>query len=169
MPLTIYLDRLLRLLVVPFDHLGTAWPILPVYTTLILGELYKGKIGFGHAVGNGFVMLWTGLNWARHLSRVSKLSYLFDARVLAWVVAAAVIALGVFTILLGFRKKDKALCQILGHTRFSCYFLITFYPMQAGIHGAEWSWINLLAILIWAIPSWFLIYLIGRVASKWVG
>jgi len=167
MPLMIYFDRLLRLLVVPFDHLGTAWPILPVYTTLILGELYKSKIGFSHAVGNGFVMLWTGLNWARHLSRVSKLSYLFDARVLAWVVAAAVIGLGVFTILLGFRRKDKALCELLGHTRFSCYFLITFYPMQAGL--IRWEWTTLAAILIWAIPSWVLIYLMGRVAAKWVG
>ena len=167
MPLMIYLDRLLRLLVVPFDHLGTAWPILPVYTTLILGELYKSKIGFSHAVGNGFVMLWTGLNWARHLSRVSKLSYLFDARVLAWVVAAAVIGLGVFTILLGFRRKDKALCELLGHTRFSCYFLITFYPMQAGL--IRWEWSTLAAILIWAIPSWVLIYIMGRVAAKWVG
>ncbi len=167
MPLMIYLDRLLRLLVVPFDHLGTAWPILPVYTTLILGELYKSKIGFSHAVGNGFVMLWTGLNWARHLSRVSKLSYLFDARVLAWVVAAAVIGLGLFTILLGFRRKDKALCELLGHTRFSCYFLITFYPMQAGL--VRWEWSTLAAILIWAIPSWVLIYVMGRVAAKWVG
>jgi len=79
----IYFERLLQLLIAPFEHLGTAWPILPLYTTLILGELYKSKIGFGHAVGNGFVMLWTGLNWARHLSRVSSISYLFDARALA--------------------------------------------------------------------------------------
>ena len=167
MPLTIYLERLLHLLVVPFDHLGALWPILPVYTTLILGELYKSKIGFGHAVGNGFVMLWTGLNWARHLARMSKFSQLFDSHVLAWAVSVAVIALGVFTIILGFRKKDKTLCEILGHTRFSCYFLITFYPMQTGL--ISWEWTTLVAILIWAVPCWFLIYGMGRLASKWVG
>ena len=169
MPLMIYFDRVLRLLVEPFSNLGTAWPILPVYTTLIIGELYKGKIGFGHAVGNGFVMLWTGLNWARHLSRVSRLAYIFDSHTLAWVVAASVIALGVFTIILGFRKKDKTLCELLGHTRFSCYFLITFYPMQAQLPGAEWDWQSLVAILMFAAPAWLLIYLMGRVASKWVG
>ncbi|MEI8315239.1 MAG: hypothetical protein WCG79_07290 [Verrucomicrobiota bacterium] len=169
MPLMIYWERVLRLLVEPFSNLGAAWPILPVYTTLIIGELYKGKIGFGHAVGNGFVMLWTGLNWARHLSRVSTWAYLFDSRVLAWVVAASVIALGVFTIVLGFRKKDKTMCELLGHTRFSCYFLITFYPMQARLSGVEWDLNNLVAILIFAAPAWLLIYLMGRVASKWVG
>ncbi|MEI8063834.1 MAG: hypothetical protein WCH84_07205, partial [Verrucomicrobiota bacterium] len=116
---------------------------------------------------NGFVMLWTGLNWARHLSRVSTWAYLFDSRALAWVVAASVIALGVFTIVLGFRKKDKLLCEVLGHTRFSCYFLITFYPMQSGL--VRWDWTTLVAILIFAAPAWLLIYLMGRVASKWVG
>ena len=160
----IYFDRVLRLLVVPFDHFSQAWyVIMPLYTTLILGELYKGKIGFGHAVGNGFVMLWTGLNWARNLSQISILHF----RALPWIVSAACIATGVFTIILGFRKKDKALCQVLGHTRFSCYFLITFYPMQAGL--IRWEWTTLAAILIWAIPAWVLIYLMGRVASRWVG
>ena len=160
----IYLDRLLRLLVVPFDHFGQSWyVIMPLYTSLILGELYKGRIGFGHAVGNGFIMLYTGLNWARHLSQLSFIHF----KTLPWLVTASCIALGVFTIILGFRKKDKALCQILGHTRFSCYLLITFYPMQAGF--VVWEWTTLLAILIWAVPAWLLIYLMGRVASRWVG
>ena len=162
-----YLVKFVHLLVLPFDHLGTAWPIFQVYTTLILGELYKGKVGFGHAVGNGFVMLWAGLSWVQHLSRASKLAYLFDARVLAWIVAASAIGIGVFAIILGIRKKDKALCEILGHTRFSCYFLITFYPMQAALPGASWSWPNLAAILI-LTPCWFLIYLTGRVVSRWI-
>jgi len=160
----IYLERVLRLLVVPFDHFGQAWyVIMPLYTTLILGELYKGKIGFGHAVGNGFVMLWTGLSWARHLSQLSLIHF----KTLPWLVTASCIAIGIFTIILGFRKKDKALCEVLGHTRFSCYFLITFYPMQASLVG--WEWTTLVAILIWAVPAWLLIYVMGRVASKWVG
>lgn len=166
MPLEGYLVRFVQLLVVPFDHLGTAWPILPVYTSLILGELYKSKVSFGHAVGNGFVMLWAGLNWAYHLSNASIASYVFTSKSLAWVVSAIAIGLGVFSIMLGLRKKDKALCQILGHTRFSCYFLIVFYPMQAGL--IRWEWTNMAAVLIFAVPCWFLIYLMGRVMSKCV-
>jgi hypothetical protein len=165
-PLEGYLIKFLHLLVVPFDNLGHAWPILPVYTTLLLGELYKSKVSFGHAVGNGFVMLWAGLSWTRNLAHISKFSYLFDSRVLAWAVSAAAIGLGIFSIILGLRKKDKALCEVLGHTRFSCYFIITFYPMQSGL--VRWSWPNLAAILIFALPCWFLIYLLGRSLSRWI-
>ena len=166
MPLNAYLARFVELLVVPFDHLGSAWPILPVYTSLILGEMYKNKISFSHAVGNGFVMLWAGLSWTRHLANVSALSYLFSSRALAWVVAASCVGLGIFTIVLGLRKKDKALCQVLGHTRFSCYFIILFYPMQAGL--VRWTWPTLAAILVFALPCWFLIYLMGRAASRFI-
>jgi len=132
-PLEASLVKFMQLLVVPFENLGAVWPILPVYTTLILGELYKSKVSFAHAIGNGFVMLWAGLNWSRHLANASITSYLFTSKALAWAVAASAIGLGVFAIILGLRKKDKALCEVLGHTRFSCYFLITFYPMQAGL------------------------------------
>jgi hypothetical protein len=163
---TEYLHRFVYLLGVPFDNLGTVWPILPVYTTLILGELYKSKVSFSHAVGNGFVMLWAGLNWSRHLANASVTSYLFSSKSLAWIVSVVAIGLGVFAIVLGIRKKDKALCEILGHTRFSCYFIICFYPMQAGL--LQWSWTNLAAILIFALPCWFGIYLLGRLASRWI-
>jgi hypothetical protein len=105
----------------------------------------------------------------RHLMTASKLSYIFSSKALAWVVAGSAIALGLFTILLGLRKKDKALCEVLGHTRFSCYFIIAFYPMQAGFRSTPWTWENLAAILVFAVPCWFLIYLLGRLASKWVG
>jgi hypothetical protein len=158
--------RFIYLLAVPFDNLGAVWPILPVYTTLILGELYKSKVSFGHAVCNGFVMVWAGLNWARHLANASIASYLFSSKALAWVVAAVAIGLGVFAIILGIRKKDKALCEVLGHTRFSCYFIITFYPMQAGL--VRWRWSNLVAILVFALPCWFLVYLLGRLTSRWI-
>jgi hypothetical protein len=166
LPLEGYLTKFVYLLVVPFDNLGHAWPILPVYTSLILGELYRKRVSFAHAVGNGFVMLWAGANWARNLATASMLSYLFSSKALAWVVAATTIGLGIFSIVLGFRKKDKALCEILGHTRFSCYFIIMFYPMQAGY--VAWNWPNMAAILIFALPCWFLIYLLGRLLSRWI-
>lgn len=168
MSLGTYLAKFLNLLVVPFDHFGQSWfVILPIYTTLILGELYKGKVSFGHAVGNGFAMLYAGLNWGRHLAQAPITSYLFSAKSLAWIVTGCAIALGVFSIILGLRRKDKALCEVLGHTRFSCYFLITFYPMQTD--WVRWEWNNMAAILVFAVPCWFLIYLMGRIASRWVG
>jgi len=161
MPLETYLRSLGRLLFAPWENIGAVWlGIVPLYVSLLLGELYKSKVSFSHAVGNGFVMLWAGLNWAVHLSRLGKITYFFSDVMLPWTVTAACIALGIFTIVLGFRKKDKGLCQVLGHTRFSSYFLILFYPMQTGM--IPWNWPSVAAILIFALPAWFVIYLLGR-------
>jgi hypothetical protein len=164
-PMGYYLVKLVDLLVVPFQHLdgSVCVGLLPLYVSLLLGELYKSKVSFGHAVGNGFVMLWAGVNWGLHLSNLGFFAYWGDIKqrtALAWIVAAAAVGLGIFTIVLGLRKKDRTLCQVLGHTRFSCYFLITLYPMQVGL--IRWNWPSLAAVLIFALPAWLFIYLLGR-------
>ena len=165
MPLGYYLVKIVDLLVVPFQHLdGSVFVgLVPLYVSLLLGELYKSKVSFGHAVGNGFVMLWAGVNWGLHLSNLGFFAYWGDIKqrtALAWIVAAAAIGLGIFTIVLGLRKKDRTLCQVLGHTRFSCYFLITLYPMQVGL--IRWNWPSMASVLIFALPAWLFIYLLGR-------
>jgi len=155
----------LMLVVEPFRHFGVVWlGILPLYVTLVLGELYKKNVSFSHAVGNGFVMMWAGLNWGAHLSGIGWMGYAMQSSKsqmsVAWLVTAAVAALGVFTVVLGLRKKDKTLCEVLGHTRFSCYFLILLYPMQARLLG--WDHSYLIAVLVFALPVWFIVYLLGR-------
>ena len=164
MPLEGYLVRLVQLIVAPFHDFGHVWlGLVPLYISLLLGELYKSKVSFGHAVANGFLMLWTGVNWAMHLSNLGFFCYLGslkDRTAIAWLVAACAIGLGIFTITLGLRKKDRTLCQILGHTRFSGYFLITLYPMQVGL--IAWNWPSLASVLIFALPAWLFIYLAGR-------
>ena len=164
MPLGYYLVKLVQLIVAPFRDFGVLWPgLIPLYVSLLLGELYKSKVSFGHAVGNGFVMLWAGVNWAMHLSNLGFFAYLGDAKdrtAIAWIIAACAVSLGVFTIVLGLRKKDRTLCQVLGHTRFSSYFLITLYPMQVGL--VRWNWPSLASVLIFALPAWLFIYLVGR-------
>jgi len=162
-PLEAYLLKLTELIIVPLQHLSKVWlGLVPLYVSLVLGELYKKKIGFSHAVGNGFVMLWAGLNWAMHLSNLGMFAYFGTAKqhtVTAWIVVACTIGIGIGTIILGFRKKDRTLCEVLGHTRFSSYFLITSYPMQVGL--VAWNWPSLAAVLIFALPVWFLIYVAG--------
>jgi hypothetical protein len=163
-PLEGHFVRLIALLVAPFRDFGAVWlGLVPLYVSLLLGELYRRKVSFGHAVGNGFIMLWAGVNWAMHLSNLGFFAYLGNSKdhtAIAWIVAACAFGLGIFTIVLGLRKKDRTLCQILGHTRFSGYFLITLYPMQVGL--VTWNWQSLEAILIFALPAWFFIYLVGR-------
>ncbi len=75
MPLEAYLVKLTELFVVPLQHLSRVWlGLVPLYVSLVLGEMYKSKVNFSHAVGNGFVMLWAGLNWAMHLSNLGMFS-----------------------------------------------------------------------------------------------
>jgi hypothetical protein len=163
-PLGYYLVKLVELIVAPFRDFSVLWPgLIPLYVSLVLGELYKSKVSFGHAVGNGFVMLWAGINWAMHLSNLGFFAYLGSVRdrtALAWIVAACAVGVGIFTIVLGLRKKDRTLCQVLGHTRFSGYFLIALYPMQVGL--VRWNWPSLASVLIFALPAWLFIYLAGR-------
>ena len=166
------LHRWVELIVTPFHQFARVWlGIVPLYVSLGLGELYKSNVSFGHAVGNGFMMLWTGLNWAMHLSNLGPFSYLGDGRkqqmVIAWTVTACVIALGLFAIVLGFRKKDKTLCSVLGHTRFSLYFLILFYPMQIGL--LRWNWPAVVAVLVFVLPVWLLLYVVGRILTRVLG
>lgn len=162
MPLEAYFITLVNLLAVPFRNLETVWGILPVYAALVLGEIYEGKMNFGRAVVNGVMMILVGADWAWHLSRASSWSYMFSEMKLPWIVTATCLAIGVFTVILGVRRKDKRLAVILGHTRFSAYFLITLYPMQSRL--VPWNQDALVAVLVFALPAWLLIYACGYLA-----
>jgi len=160
-----YWESWLTIMVKPFHHFGDVWlGILPLYVSLVLGELYKKNVSFAHAIGTGFVMLWAGLNWGVRLSNFGWMAYMTQMSKgqmnIAWLVTAATVGLGIFTIVLGVRKKDKKLCEVLGHTRFSCYFLILLYPLQSRM--LPWNNDNVISIVIFALPVWFAIYLLGR-------
>lgn len=166
MPLEAYLVKLVHLLVVPFRNLDTVWGILPVYATLILGEIYEGRMNYGRAVVNGVMMVLVGADWAWHLGRANHWAYMFAEMKLPWVVTACCLALGAFTLVLGLRRKDKRLAAILGHTRFAAYFLITLYPLQSRL--VPWSSDALTAVLVFAAPAWLLIYACGHLARMFL-
>lgn len=56
----------------------------------------------------------------------------------------------------GVRRKFPKYCKFLGHTRFAAYFMIAMFPMQA--HYLAWTWERLVAILIFAVPTWLLVH-----------
>jgi hypothetical protein len=55
----------------------------------------------------------------------------------------------------GLRRKYPKYLSFLGYTRFSNYFMITIFPMQA--HALGWTWDRLAAIAIFAVPTWLLL------------
>ncbi len=156
----IIVRQFIELVVVPFQNLGTVWTILPVYTSLIIAELFVKKVSVAHAVGNGFVMIWAGLSWARHLTQSGGDPY----PILPWIVVVICIIVGVCTVFIGLRRKKGAIGQILGHARFTCYFVILIYPLQSGL--LPWTWTAVFAIVLFAAPAWLLLYLLGRATTN---
>jgi len=60
----------------------------------------------------------------------------------------------------GLRRRYPKYGSFLGHTRFSNYFMITIYPMQAHHPSLEmpWTWDRLVAIAVFALPIWLVLH-----------
>ena len=71
-------------------------------------------------------------------------------------VTFVVLVFGVVALVSGVRRHYPKYCSFLGHTRFSNYFMITIYPMQA--HALAWTWERLAAIGIFALPIWLVLH-----------
>jgi hypothetical protein len=66
----------------------------------------------------------------------------------------------VVALISGLRRKYPKYCAFLGHTRFSNYFMITIFPIQA--HNPPWTlpwtWERLIAIALFAVPVWLVLH-----------
>jgi len=67
-----------------------------------------------------------------------------------------VLALGVVALVCGLRRKFPKYLVFLGYTRFSNYFMITIFPMQA--HYLLWTWNAVITISIFAVPVWLMLH-----------
>ena len=71
-------------------------------------------------------------------------------------VTGLVVVLGAVALYSGLRRRYPKYASFLGHTRFSNYFMITIYPIQA--HALVWTWKRLAAIAIFAVPVWLVLH-----------
>ena len=67
-----------------------------------------------------------------------------------------VIGLGAVALVSGLRRKYPKHGSFLGHTRFSNYFMITLYPIQANY--LPWTWDRLVAMAIFSVPIWLVLH-----------
>ncbi|HYG34061.1 MAG TPA: hypothetical protein VEC99_04725, partial [Clostridia bacterium] len=67
-----------------------------------------------------------------------------------------VLVLGLVALVSGLRRRYPKYCSFLGHTRFSNYFMIAIFPIQA--HYLMWTWDRLATIIIFAIPVWLVLH-----------
>ena len=145
----------------PFQHLALVWGIVPLYFALLLSELTSDKKSFRTAIQTGFSFLWAGAQWL-YLYRIladtptaSEVA-LKGLHPINLVVTGLVLVLGVVALYSGLRQRYPKYTSFLGHTRFSNYFMITLYPIQA--HALEWTWKRLAAIAIFAVPVWLVLH-----------
>jgi hypothetical protein len=155
-----YLAVFAELIRTPFQHLELVWGIVPLYFAFLLSELTSAKKSFRTAIQTGFSFLWAGAQWlflCQHVATlpVSKVA-LKGVQPINLVVTGLVLVLGAAALYSGLRHRFPKYASFLGHTRFSNYFMISIYPIQA--HALEWTWKRLAAIAIFAVPVWLVLH-----------
>lgn len=148
-----------ELVVTPFQHVSLVWGIVPLYFALLLNELTSSKASFRTAIQTGFSFLWAGAQWLYpyFAAQGARPQTVFNAMLpVNLFVTFLVIVLGVIALVSGLRHHYPKYCAFLGHTRFSNYFMITIFPIQA--HYLAWTWERVAAIGLFAIPAWLLLH-----------
>lgn len=144
----------------PFLHAELVWGVVPLYFALLLNEMTSSKASFRSAIQTGFSFLWAGAQWLYPHFRVPEPG----SPRLAWeamqavnvVVTVLVLGFGAVALISGLRRRYPKHGSFLGHTRFSSYFMIAMYPIQA--HYLAWTWDRLLAIVLFAVPIWLVLH-----------
>jgi hypothetical protein len=149
-----------ELIAAPFGTVQTIFGIVPLYFGLIVNEITSGKANFKTAVQTGFSFLWAGMQWLYPHFKASDSPSEALGKMLAinLLVTGIVLVLGIVALVSGIRRRYPEKCQFLGHSRFSNYFMITIFPMQAQV--LDWSWERLIALTLFAFPIWLALQLI---------
>src|SRR5579863_2632438 len=156
-----YWQAFVELIVTPFQHLVLVWGIVPLYFALLLNEMTSVKASFRSAIQTGFSFLWASAQWIYPYMRTNGHGLasleLNDMRPVNLAVTGLVVVLGAMALFSGLRRRYPKYCGFLGYTRFSNYFMITIFPIQA--HYLAWTWERLAAIAVFAVPVWLVLHL----------
>ena len=155
-----YGQTFLELLRTPFTDVNMIWGIVPLYFALFLNELTSTKANFRTAIQTGFSFLWAAAQWfyfyAKSHSAATVSAVATSTRPINLFVTVLVFVLGLVALYSGLRRRYPKYGSFLGHTRFSNYFMITIYPIQA--HYLAWTWERLTAIALFALPIWLVLH-----------
>jgi hypothetical protein len=142
----------LELLKTPFQDPQLVWGIVPLYFGLLLSELTPAKANYRTAIQTGFSFLWAGAQWIYHYHRTNAAGF----HLVNKFVTGLVLLLGAVALFSGLRRRFPKYCSFLGYTRFSNYFMITIFPIQA--QRLHWTWRYVLAIALFAVPTWLVLH-----------
>jgi hypothetical protein len=154
-----YWATFVELICVPFQHMELVWGIVPLYFALLLNETTSPKANYRTAIQTGFSFLWAGAQWLYFYLRAhganSPRVELETMPPVNLLVTFLVLVMGVVALFSGLRRRYPKYGSFLGYTRFSNYFMITIFPIQA--HYLEWTWQRLAAIALFAVPIWLVL------------
>jgi hypothetical protein len=154
-----YWETFWTILKTPFLHLDLVWGIVPIYFGWLLNETTSAKASFRTALQTGFSLVWAAAQWLWQYPGQQPWKAATSVKALLAVnviVTLLVLAFGLVALVSGLRKKFPRYGKFLGHSRFAAYFAIVIFPMQA--RALEWSWDHLIAILIFAVPTWLIVH-----------
>lgn len=135
------------------------WGIVPLYFGWLLNEFTSNKASARTALQTGFSFIWASAQWLYPVFSKNGKMALADSNLLLavnMIVTLLILVLGIIAFISGLRGKFPRYCRFLGHSRFSNYFAIAIYPIQA--HALDWSWDRLFAIIIFAFPIWIILH-----------
>ncbi|HLH54808.1 MAG TPA: hypothetical protein VKY92_14440 [Verrucomicrobiae bacterium] len=143
----------------PFLDVSMIWGIVPLYFALLLNELTSTKANFRTAIQTGFSFIWAAAQWFYFFAKsrpVPESAAILASKPINLFVTVAVFVLGLVALYSGLRRRYPKYGSFLGRTRFSNYFMITIYPIQA--HHFAWTWERVQAIGAFAIPVWLVLH-----------
>jgi len=150
----------LELIRAPFSEVSMIWGIVPLYFALLLNELTSTKANFRTAIQTGFSFLCASAQWLYFYAKTHQSGgasvISSSTRSINLFVTAVVLAFGLLALYSGLRRRYPKYGSFLGHTRFSNYFMISIYPIQA--HHFGWTWERFTAIAIFAVPIWLVLH-----------
>jgi hypothetical protein len=155
-----YWTIFLELIQTPFQHMSLVWGIVPLYFALLLNELTSAKANYRTALQSGFSFLWAGAQWLYPWFKTSEIQGAEPTvRALPGInlfVTVTVLILGAVALVSGIRRRFPKYCSFLGYSRFSNYFMISIFPIQA--HYLGWTWDRVAAIALFGAPIWMVLH-----------
>jgi len=149
----------LELVRAPFSDVTMIWGIVPLYFALVLNELTSPKANFRTAIHTGFSFIWAAAQWFYYYAKVHQATSspgMTSPQPINLFVTILVLVFGVLALYSGLRRHYPKYGSFLGHTRFSNYFMIMIYPIQA--HHFGWTWERLIALVLFALPIWLVLH-----------
>jgi hypothetical protein len=143
--------------VFPFKDVEILWILIPVWITLLITDFFQERKGasLGHAITNGAVQMWVGVDWMRFLVRTSK--EFSGLLALKFAICLFTTVAGIVIVVQSFKHNRGA--QLWGRVRVTSYSMLVLSPIVYNLITPSWSY--LLATIIYFPLFYYTLEVLG--------